>query len=554
VVTGDNHPNGDPVQPGDERWTFIPKEFMGKFERLRTRTPEISSDNPRDYFADGPVSAYTKDLNNDGQLVAADGDKVYVFFTMRRGGDFIYALDASNPGAPKFLWRKQAGDTGYGEVGQTWSEARVTRVKANTRPSETAPGGNPDNLVLVMAAGYDPAVEDAHPCLTDRNQATSIRKIVPAATGSVTFSTVGTCAVTGPSPSTVTVSRTKGRGIMVIDALDGHVIWQAGPAPSGATHNVTVPEMTYAIAADIRVGDLNGDGFGDLAYVGDTGGNVWRLDFTDTDPAKWSVRRVATLASSDPVDIANKRKFLFSPEVAIAQDALGLYFAVLIGSGDREHPFDGIVVNRFYMLKDRGEADTLGSLTGNRSYTQTTVTTTSTGGPAGKIIQEADLFDATNTVGASDSGWMRTLRPGEKIVSSAIVVEGTAVFSSNQPTVLAGTAVDACASNLGVARVYTINVADGGGTSVIRAGGGYVPSPVFAAIQLSAISGGVSTIPTDSQGACTGAACGDQTTAGGGPGSGGPISGIICTGTSCWSVGTIDVGSRRRSYWYKEVD
>jgi len=340
---------------------------------------------------------------------------------------------------------------------------------------------------------------------------------------------------------------------MVIDALDGHVIWQAGPAPSGATHNVTVPEMTYAIAADIRVGDLNGDGFGDLAYVGDTGGNVWRLDFTDTDPAKWSVRRVATLASSDPVDIANKRKFLFSPEVAIAQDALGLYFAVLIGSGDREHPFDGIVVNRFYMLKDRGEADTLGSLTGNRSYTQTTVTTTSTGGPAGKIIQEADLFDATNTVGASDSGWMRTLRPGEKIVSSAIVVEGTAVFSSNQPTVLAGTAVDACASNLGVARVYTINVADGGGTSVIRAGGGYVPSPVFAAIQLSNTSG-VSTIPTDSQGACTGAACGDQTVAGGGPGGGGPISGIICTGTSCWSVGTIDVGSRRRSYWYKEVD
>ena len=87
--------------------------------------------------------------------------------------------------------------------------------------------------------------------------------------------------------------------------------------------------------------------------MGDTGGNVWRLDFTDTDPAKWSVRRVVTLASSDPVDIANKRKFLFSPEVAIAQDALGLYFAA-IGSGDREHPFDGIVVNRFYMLKDRG--------------------------------------------------------------------------------------------------------------------------------------------------------------------------------------------------------
>ena len=554
VVTGDNHPNGNPVQPGDERWTFIPKELMGKFDRLRTRLPEISSQNPRDYFADGPVSAYTKDVNNDGKLVAADGDKVYVYFTVRRGGDFMYALDVSDPGAPRFMWRRQAGDTGYGELGQTWSEARVTRVKANTRPSETAPGGNPDNLVIVMGAGYDAAVEDAHPCLTDRSDATSIRKIVPAATGSVSFHTVGTCTVTGPSPSTVTVSRTKGRGIMVIDAIDGHVIWQAGPAPSGATHNVTVPEMTYAIAADVRVADLNGDGFGDLAYVGDTGGNVWRLDFTDTDPRKWSVRRVASLASTDPANIANKRKFLFSPEVAVAQDALGLYFAVLVGSGDREHPFDGIVVNRFYMLKDRGEADTLGSLTGNRSYTQTTVTTTSTGGGgAGKIIQESDLFDATSTVGASDSGWMRTLRPGEKIVSSALVVEGNAIFSSNQPTVLAGAAVDACASNLGVARVYTINVADGGGTSVIRAGGGYVPSPVFAAIQLSNTSG-VSTIPTSSQGSCTGAACGDQTTAGGNEGGGGTTTCIVCTGTSCWSCGTIDIGSRRRSYWYKEVD
>ena len=552
AVSGDNHPNGDPVQPGDERWTFIPKELMGKFDRLRTRSPEISSDTPRDYFVDGPVSAFTKDVNNDGRLDASAGDKVYVYFTMRRGGDFIYAIDASDPGAPRFMWRKEAGDPGYGEVGQTWSEARVTRVKANTRPSETAPGGNPDNVVLVMGAGYDATVEDVHPCLMDLSDATSVRKI-PVGTGSVSFHQVGTCTVTGATGSATTISRTKGRGIMVVDALDGHVIWQAGPAPSGATHNVVIPEMSYAIASDVRVADLNGDGFGDVAYVGDTGGNVWRLDFTDADPANWKVRRLATLASSDPANIAHKRKFLFAPEVVVAEDSLGLYFAVLVGSGDREHPFDGIVINRFYMLKDRGEADTRGSFSGNRSWTQTTITPTTGTGTAGKIIQESDLFDATNTVGASESGWMRTLRPGEKIVSSALVVEGKAIFSSNQPTVLAGTAVDACASNLGVARVYTIDVADGGGTSVIRAGGGYVPSPVFAAIQ---ISGGVSTIPGSSQGTCSGAACGDQNAAGGNPGgtSGGPISGIVCTGTSCWSVGTVDVGSRRRAYWYKEID
>jgi len=549
-VTGDNHPNNDPVQPGDERWTFIPKDLFGKLERLKTRTPEISRDSPRDYFVDGAVSAFTKDLGNDG-IVAADGDKVYVYFVMRRGGDAIYALEASDPGAPRFLWRKQAGDPGYGELGQAWSEAKVTRVHANTRPSETT-SGNPDNLVLVMGAGYDPAVEDPSPCLIDQHDSTSVRKIA-VGDGVVTFNSSGSCTVSAATGGASTVFRTKGRGIMVVDALDGHVIWQAGPAPTGATHNVTIADMAYAIPSDVRVADLNGDGFADVAYVGDTGGNVWRLDFADTDPSNWKVRKLATLASGVATDIPNKRKFLFAPEVVVAEDALGLYLAVLVGSGDREHPFDGISVNRFYMLKDRGEAETRGTASGNRSWTQTTVTPVG-GGGIGGVIREADLFDATSTIGASNSGWMTTLRPGEKIVSSALVVSGTAIFSSNQPTVLAGTAVDACASNLGVARIYTINVADGGGTSVIRAGGGYVPSPVFAAIQIGGT--GVITIPSSSQGTCTGAACGNPNDAGGNPpgGGGGPVSGIVCTGTSCWSVGTLDVGSRRRSYWYKEID
>ena len=551
TVSGDNHPNGDPVQPGDERWTFIPKEVFGKLERLKTRTPAIDRDNPRDYFVDGAVSAFTKDLNNDGTLSAAAGDKVYVYFVMRRGGDSIYALDASDPGAPRFLWRKQASDTGYGELGQAWSEAKVTRVRANTRPSETT-SGNPDNLVLVMGAGYDAPVEDPNPCLIDLHDSTSVRKIA-VGDGTITFTSTGTCTVSGATGAAQVVTRSKGRGIMVLDALDGHVIWQAGPAPSGATHNVVIPEMAYAIPSDVRVADQNGDGIADIAYVGDTGGNVWRLDLSDTDPRNWKVRRLANLASTTASDIPNKRKFLFAPEVVVAEDTLGLYLAVLVGSGDREHPFDGITVNRFYMLKDRGEDETRGTFGGNRSWTQLTTTATP-GGSVGGVIREADLYNATTTPGSSDSGWMITLRPGEKIVSSALVVSGTAIFSSNQPTVLAGSAVDVCASNLGVARIYTSNVADGQTESVIRAGGGYVPSPVFAAIQIGGT--GTTTIPSSSQGACSGAACGDQNTAGGsgGGGSGGPVSGIVCTGTSCWSVGTLDVGSRRRSYWYKEID
>jgi type IV pilus assembly protein PilY1 len=554
AVTGDTHPNGDPVQPGDERWTFIPKEVFGKFERLRSRTPAISRDSPRDYFVDGDVSAYTKDVNNDGKLVAADGDKVYLYFVMRRGGDSIYALDVSDPGTPKFMWRKQAGDPGYEELGQTWSAATVARIQANTRPSETT-SGNPDNVVLVLGGGYDPDPEDVAPCLKQSGDGTSVVE-VPVGDGVITFNSSGSCSVSGSTGGATTLFRTRGRALLVVDALDGHVIWQAGPAPINATHNVTVPDMAYAVPGDVRVVDFTGDGFADSAYFGDTGGQVWRLDLAATDASTWVLRKIASLASGVSSDVSNHRKFLFQPEVTVAEDNLGLYRAVLIGSGDREHPFDGVSVDRFYMLKDRGETDSLGSFAGTRSWSESSSEFSSgTGGTAlaGGVIREADLFDATTTPGASDSGWMHTMRPGEKTVSAALVVAGEAVFSTNQPTVLAGAAVDACASNLGVARIYTIGVADGTGESVIRAGGGYVPSPVFAAIQLGS-SGTSTTIPTSSTGTCTGAACGDSTTAGGGGGGGGPVSGVVCTGTSCWSVGTIDVGSRRRSYWYKAID
>jgi type IV pilus assembly protein PilY1 len=557
VVSGDNHPNGDKVLPGDERWTFIPKELFGKLDRLRTRVPAISKTDPRDYFVDGAISAFTQDVNGDGKLVAADGDKVYLYMVLRRGGDSIYALDVSDPAEPKFLWRKQAGDPGYAELGQTWSEARVVRIAANTRPSESAPTGNPDNLVLVMGAGYDPEAEDAHPCLTDLNDSTGVRNIA-VGTGLVTFTADGSCSVSKPSGAAQTVKRTRGRGVMVIDALDGHVIWQAGPEPKDATHNVTISEMAYSVPSDVRVSDLNGDGLADSAFVGDTGGNVWRIDLADADPAKWRVRLLAALAPASDTDLVNKRKFMFAPEVVVAEDTKGIYLAILIGSGDREHPFDGLVQNRFYMLKDRGEAGTFGSLSGNRSWTAVDGASPSKGAGggavAGGVIREVDLFTATASAGANDSGWMRGLAPGEKIVSSALAVAGTAIFSSNQPTVLAGTAIDACASNLGVARIYTIGIADASGEAVVRAGGGYVPSPVFAAIQIGATGGGSGTTPTSSVGACVGAACGDTTTSGGGPGSGGPTTGIVCTGTSCWSVGKVDVNSRRRAYWYKEID
>ena len=86
-------------------------------------------------------------------------------------------------------------------------------------------------------------------------------------------------------------------------------------------------------------------------------------------------------------------------------------------------------------------------------------------------------FGDLNADGFTDVVW-RDPSTGQAAVW---LMNGTAIFSTNQPTVLSGGVADACASNLGVARIYEIGVADGTTEVTIRAGGGYVPSPVFAA-------------------------------------------------------------------------
>lgn len=146
---------------GQELWSFIPEEHFGKFKRLRdnnplfriSTTPVIAGDPTppllRDYFVDGPISVYQK-LNADKTT-----NKAILYVGMRRGGRFLYALDITNPAQPQFLWRKSNATNdssgNFGKLGQTWSEARVAKVRGHTNP------------VIIMGGGYDANAEDQDP-------------------------------------------------------------------------------------------------------------------------------------------------------------------------------------------------------------------------------------------------------------------------------------------------------------------------------------------------------------------------------------------------------
>ena len=87
------------------------------------------------------------DVNRNGVVEPAGGDKVWIFFGTGRGGDHYYALDVTNRNSPRHMW--------------TPSGPRSCRASARPglrrrwRAVSVAPARMRFNLVLVLSGGYD---------------------------------------------------------------------------------------------------------------------------------------------------------------------------------------------------------------------------------------------------------------------------------------------------------------------------------------------------------------------------------------------------------------
>jgi type IV pilus assembly protein PilY1 len=479
AVNGKQTGNIGTVPPGGELWGFIPQEFFGDLRRmyfnspivqLKSTSPDILPQAPKTYFFDGPT----------GVLQDVDNSKVYLYLTARRGGRVIYALDVSDPADPKFMWKRTNtdSDTGFSELGQTWSQPKATLVKGYVDDD-----GNP-KPVLIFGAGYDPA-EDAEP--------------QPAA-----------------------AARTMGRGIYILDALTGQIVWRAGP--NGSTDECIgnpceLAGMTYAIPSDVTLVDRNiadESGFIDRLYVPDLGGNIWRVDLEPAGgntPDKWQVTKFAAVGGSD----TTKRKIFFPPDVVTTRT----FDAVLFATGDREHPtkdhVDSLkVLNRFYMLKDTKVGNDAAGWTPIVDDSTPTLFTAGTWTAASDPVP-TNLFNATPILPTSasttptsprtppydpsqpDNGFYITLKnavatkdantgvitygpaieDGEKGVNAPTTVGGSTFFGTNTPTPPDTTV---CQPNLGTARGYKVDFLTGESKFVVFDSGGLPPSPVAGVV------------------------------------------------------------------------
>ncbi|OGB21589.1 MAG: hypothetical protein A3I66_05475 [Burkholderiales bacterium RIFCSPLOWO2_02_FULL_57_36] len=426
------NPTGSTLSaPGSELWGFIAPEFFSRFSRLRDNSPQIKlqstpagitpSPQPKEYFFDGATGVYQDPGTG----------KVYLYLSARRGGRLIYALDVSDPAAPKFLWKHSSADTNFGELGQTWSVPKVMRVAGYTDP------------IVVFGAGYDPN-EDAEPPLAD----------------------------------------SMGRGIFALDAFTGALVWRAQYGASGSADQCTgnpctLSGMTYAMPSDVTALDRDRDGAVDRLYAPDLGGNIWRVDFellAGNAPANWQVTRFAALGGTG----ATKRKIFYPPDVVPTND----FDAILVGTGDREHPVAAQasidIKNRFYMIRDTVVGKDAGSWTVVEDDSSATAFATTD-----------DLFDATTTLydGTVNGFYLNLLgldssnqsQPGEKVVNAPITVGGMTFFGTNQPL---APDPNTCQADLGVARGYGVDFYTGESYSVIYDGGGLPPSPVVGVVLL----------------------------------------------------------------------
>ncbi|SEK30097.1 type IV pilus assembly protein PilY1 [Colwellia chukchiensis] len=416
---------GDTV---DENWAFMPKEFFKNIKPLR----DNYSTADKIYGVDGSITSHIQDKNGDGIINGTD--KVWIFFGLRRGGSSYYALDISDPSTPSKLWHIDSSTTGFSELGQSWSQPKVGYSKANVSGAGATAVAAP---VLFFGGGYD-ANKDA----------------------------------LGPG-----TADSKGRAIYMVDAATGVLKWSLAPANASTSFS-----GTDSIPSSIGLLDSDGDGLTDRLYVGDTGGNVWRVDMPDKDPGDandpWTVFKLANLGgttNSTDLRFFNEpsivRTFITETIETKVTDKNGKtttvvsqqekpYDAVLLGSGDRSNPIGIDTNDSFFMIKDE--------LIKTQSFYSNTAPLMPT------ALVKSDLYDYTNNpfgqtlskqqretlalAVSKKSGWYIDLNgAGEKSTAEAIVINGVAFFTTFIPPNLAPNAAN-CVQPNGLGSLYAVDL------------------------------------------------------------------------------------------------
>ncbi|GAA5317390.1 MAG: PilC/PilY family type IV pilus protein [Candidatus Pelagadaptatus aseana] len=408
---------------GNEIFRFMPQELLPNIDTLY----EDFATEEKVYGLDGPISVWRKESNDaDFNIEPADGDKVYLYFGMRRGGNNYYAMDVTDRYNPKLLWRIEGGSGQFSNLGQSWSAPQLANVNWNC-------DSNGDNCqkktVLFFGGGYDNVHDTA----------------------------------TGPTSGDV------GSTIYMVDAETGDLIWSAG----NSGDDLSLP-LQNSIPSDLVLGDMTGDGNVDVLLAVDIMGHFWRVDFNEETTSVADFATGGMIANLQGTSGSELRRFYHAPGVAaVSPPGESSYFIVSAGSGYRASPKEEDINDRFYTLFVDSVFGPPTDNDGNIEYT---------------TVEDDDLLDATNEVAdrtsnAPNGFYIRLSGQGEKVLSTPFIFSGTVFFT----TYLTSGTPNQCGVNIGSGRLWAVGAGTGVGLigndrNIDLKHGGIPSSPVLVLV------------------------------------------------------------------------
>lgn len=342
---------------GTEAWGFIPPNQLARLKLMVESTSH-------QYYVDASPKTYLHDVNGNGFIDLADGDKVILVSGERKGSEGYFALDVTNPEAPVLLWRiNRTNDLAYAapdqvisQLGESWSVPRFGKVKTAAADIVGIP-------VMVIGGGYS--------------------------------STNAT-----------------GKAVLAINVLTGAVVRIFENASAG------IIGMNYSIPSTVRVLDTGRNGFIDKLYVGDTGGQIWRIagltDASGTQLAFPSVNEnLLDWQGHKLFSTAAGRKFFYPPSATLEVG----FDQVYIGSGDRENPCVKTTQDEVYVIKDDHSIPAAWTIT-----------------DLSEVLISSDLVNTSvPPLASTQKGRFLRLNPGEKVLDETLVFAGVLYFTTFTP-------------------------------------------------------------------------------------------------------------------------
>lgn len=400
---------------GEEIWSFMPQQLLDNIKVFQ----EGATNEPKRYGLDGEISLWVEESTQDSDvdIEASDGDHVYLYLGMRRGGNDYFAFDVSsynptnwNAINPVLKWQINGGTGPYADMGQSWS--RMIKAKVAWQCSGDTCS---ERDVLFFSGGYDTEYDTA------------------------------TTATTG----------TRGNAVYMIDADTGELLWSAGNNTDGRTartHSLGISEMQYSIPGSPNPVDIDADGLADLMFMVDINGNVFRFDF---DPATTNAQNFASGGRIYELNSdGNFRRFYNQPDIVLSRPREQEAYANLVfGSGYMASPRDTSQSDAIFVLFEDSIFGAPVNDAGETSYDS---------------LGFADLYNARGAgaepadrlTNAPDGYYVPLSATGEKMLRPGLVFQDSVTYTSYLPQ--GNTNTDSCTGGqLGGSRLYRINLATG---------------------------------------------------------------------------------------------